>query len=121
MPSAIAEAPARQWASADAAARGVAKLREHELVALWLLGRVPPELLPWPLLRPGRGGRGPGPDVREAAFRSPEGVVRSGAVEVHLAASDFVRHGHDRDPAYGALVLHLSGSTTAARRGRRSH
>ena len=107
MPSAIAEAPARQWASADAAARGVAKLREHELVALWLLGRVPPELLPWPLLRPGRGGRGPGPDVREAAFRSPEGVVRSGAVEVHLAASDFVRHGHDRDPAYGALVLHL--------------
>ena len=82
-------------------------LAEHELVALWLLGRTPPEALPWPLLRPGRAGRGPGPDVREAAFLLPEGVVRSGPVEVHLAASDFVRHGHDRDPAYGSLVLHL--------------
>ncbi len=82
-------------------------LQEHELVALWLLGRTPADALPWPLLRPGRAGRGPGPDVREAAFLLPEGVVRSGPVEVHLAASDFVRHGHDRDPAYGALVLHL--------------
>ena len=63
--------------------------------------------LPWPLLRPGRAGRGPGPDVREAAFLLPEGVVRSGPVEVHLRASDFLRHGHDRDPAYGGLVLHL--------------
>lgn len=89
---------------ADAAA---GKLAEHELVALWLLGRTPPRALPWPLLRPGRAGRGPGPDVREAAFLLPEGVVRSGPVEVHLRASDFLRHGHDRDPAYGALVLHL--------------
>ena len=91
----------------SAGAGGGEALRERELVALWLLGRTPPEALPWPLLRPGRAGRGPGPDVREAAFLLPEGVVRSGAVEAHLAASDFVRHGHDRDPAYGGLVLHL--------------
>ena len=94
-------APARPGAAAQD------KLQEHELVALWLLGRTPPEALPWPLLRPGRAGRGPGPDVHEAAFLLPEGVVRSGPLEVHLAASDFVRHGHDRDPAYGALILHL--------------
>ena len=101
--------PYRLQASAPARSGGQAeeKLQEHELVALWLLGRAPPQALPWPLLRPGRAGRGPGPDVREAAFLLPEGVVRSGPLEVHLTASDFVRHGHDRDPAYGALILHL--------------
>ena len=82
-------------------------LRERELVALWLLGRVPPDLLPWPLLRAGRAGRGPGPDVREAAFAGPDGVVLCGDVEVHLAATDFVHHGHLADPAYADVVLHL--------------
>lgn len=85
----------------------VAPLQERELVALWLLGRVPAELLPWPLLRAGRAGRGPGPDVREAAFGGPDGVVLCGDVEVHLAASDFVHHGHLGDPAYADVVLHL--------------
>ncbi|MGE0227846.1 MAG: DUF2851 family protein [Dehalococcoidia bacterium] len=82
-------------------------LAEHELVALWLLGRVPEATLPWPLLRPGRAGQGPGPDVREATFSLPSGVVRTGAVEVHLRASDFARHGHDRDPAYARVIAHL--------------
>lgn len=82
-------------------------LAEHELVALWLLGRVPEAVLPWPLLRAGRAGRGPGPDVREAAFQHPSGVPLAGDVEVHLRASDFVRHGHADDPAYDGLVLHL--------------
>ena len=105
----FAPPPYRLQASAPARSGGQTeeKLQEHELVALWLLGRAPPQALPWPLLRPGRAGRGPGPDVREAAFLLPEGVVRSGPLEVHLTASDFVRHGHDRDPAYGALILHL--------------
>lgn len=82
-------------------------LAEGELTALWLLGRVPDAVLPWPLLRPGRAGRGPGPDVREAAFLLPAGIVRAGAVEVHLRASDFVRHGHPTDPAYATVVAHL--------------
>ncbi|MDO9445942.1 MAG: DUF2851 family protein, partial [Dehalococcoidia bacterium] len=82
-------------------------LEEATLTALWLLGRVPAEVLPWPLLRPGRAGRGSGPDVREAAFALPSGVVRAGDVEVHLCASDFVAHGHATDPAYAGVVLHL--------------
>ena len=91
----------------DAPPPAAAPLQERELVALWLLGRVPAELLPWPLLRAGRAGRGPGPDVREAAFGGPDGVVLCGDVEVHLAASDFVHHGHLDDPAYAGVVLHL--------------
>ncbi|MCY3655933.1 MAG: DUF2851 family protein, partial [Chloroflexi bacterium] len=90
-----------------AAPADAALLQERELVALWLLGRVPAELLPWPLLRAGRAGRGPGPDVREAAFGGPDGVVLCGDVEVHMAASDFVHHGHLGDPAYADVVLHL--------------
>ncbi|MGE0134518.1 MAG: DUF2851 family protein [Dehalococcoidia bacterium] len=82
-------------------------LAEHELVALWLLGRVPETTLPWPLLRPGRAGHGPGPDVREATFALPSGVARTGAVEVHLRASDFAHHGHHRDPAYARVLAHV--------------
>jgi len=84
---------------------------EATLTALWLLGRVPPrvlrEALPAPLLRVGRAGRGPGPDIREAAFLAPSGTAVAGDVEVHLRASDFVRHGHADDPAYAGVVLHL--------------
>jgi len=83
-------------------------LREQELTAAWLLGRVPASVFaPWRLLRAGRAGRGPGPDVREAAFALPGGTVLAGDVEVHLRASDFVGHGHRDDPAYGGVVLHL--------------
>jgi hypothetical protein len=95
--------------------RGTARARraraeeppERQLVALWLLGRVPAELLPWPLLRAGRAGRGPGPDVREASFLRSSGVPLSGDVEVHVRARDFVRHGHRHDAGYGGVVLHL--------------
>lgn len=81
-------------------------LAEHELTALWLLGRAPAGSSPWPLLRAGRAGRGPGPDVREAAFVRA-GVPVCGDVEVHLLASDFERHGHLADPAYANVLLHL--------------
>ena len=82
-------------------------LAEHELVALWLLGRIPASVLPWPLLRAGRAGRGPGPDVREVVFQHPSGVPLAGDVEIHLRASDFVRHGHATDAAYNGVILHV--------------
>ncbi len=83
-----------------------APLAEHELTSLWLTGRVPASVLPWPLLRAGRPGRGAGPDVREATF-ARSGVPVTGDVEVHLRATDFARHGHESDPAYGGVLLHL--------------
>ncbi|RLT27961.1 MAG: DUF2851 family protein [Chloroflexi bacterium] len=84
------------------------QLAEQELTAAWLLGRIPPVVIePWQLISAGRAGRGAGPDVREAAFALPTGVVLAGDVEVHLRASDFVRHGHASDAAYRNVVLHL--------------
>jgi hypothetical protein len=85
---------------------------EATLTALWLLGRVPPSALERALpgvavFRPGRAGRGPGPDVREATLLLRSGATLSGDVEVHLRASDFVRHGHREDPAYARVILHL--------------
>jgi len=91
----------------EVAAPAPAFLAEHELTALWLLGRAPAAALPWPLLRAGRAGRGPGPDVREALFAGPGGVPLAGDIEVHLRASDFARHGHAGDPAYDRVVLHV--------------
>ena len=94
-------------------------LPERALVALWLLGRVPAAALPFPLLRAGRAGRGAGPDVREATVLLPSGVTRTGDVEVHLRASDFVRHGHATDPAYANVILHVvwEDDRPAAERG----
>ncbi len=101
-------APARPRARRRGLSGGCGRaLAEREITALWLLGRVPEDALPWPLLRPGRAGRGPGPDVREACFLTAGGVPRTGDVEVHLRASDFARHGHHRDPAYDGVLLHL--------------
>jgi hypothetical protein len=85
-----------------------APLAEQELTTAWLLGRIPPALLaPWVLVRAGRAGRGPGPDVREATFALPTGVTLSGDVEVHLEATDWMQHGHADDPRYAGVVVHL--------------
>jgi hypothetical protein len=85
-----------------------APLAEHELTAAWLLGRVPAAVFaPWVLVRAGRAGRGPGPDVREATFALPTGTLLSGDVEVHLRVSDWTRHGHAEDAAYAGVLLHL--------------
>ena len=57
--------------------------------------------------RPGRWSRGSGPDFLDAKLRFGEAPMRVGAVEVHVLASDWFRHGHDRDPAYTKVLLHV--------------
>jgi len=59
------------------------------------------------IYRPGRWTRGSGPDFVEAKLRFDDGSIRVGAVEVHVVASDWVRHGHDRDPSYAQVLLHV--------------
>jgi Protein of unknown function (DUF2851) len=86
---------------------------EHLLHVLWLQQ----ELLRQPLVtldnrvvtvyRPGRWSRGSGPDFLDAKLQFDDGPMRVGAVEVHVCASDWARHGHDRDPAYAKVLLHV--------------
>jgi hypothetical protein len=57
--------------------------------------------------RPGRWSRSRGPDFLDAKLRLGDDPIRVGAVELHVLASDWFRHGHDVDPAYTRVLLHV--------------
>lgn len=86
---------------------------EEELVRLWHGQHLPPDALVTrrgERLRTvyrGRRSMGPGPDFRDAIIEGPGGRLWRGDIEVHVRASGFRQHGHDRDPAYDNLALHL--------------
>jgi hypothetical protein len=86
---------------------------EHLLHLLWQrqeLLRQPLMTLdhqPITIYRPGRWSRSNGPDFLDAKVRWRDGPIRVGAVEVHVLASDWFHHGHDRDPAYTRVLLHV--------------
>jgi hypothetical protein len=63
---------------------------------------------PFAVRYPGRRNHGPGPDFLDAILHTAGGEVR-GAVEVHRRTSDWHRHGHEGDPRYAAVVLHVVG------------
>ena len=88
-------------------------LHEERLSGAW--GSLPPgvelETVDGEAVRvvyPGRRNGGPGPDFLDAVIETAVGEVR-GAVEVHQRTSDWERHGHGADPAYGGVVLHVVG------------
>jgi Protein of unknown function (DUF2851) len=86
---------------------------EHLLHLLW----QHQELLRQPLMtldqqavtvyRPGRWSHSSGPDFLDAKLRLRDGPIRVGAVEMHVRASDWFHHGHDRDAAYTKVLLHV--------------
>lgn len=88
-------------------------LLESELVAIWAGQRFPREALgladgsSLQVVYRGRPGRGPGPDFRDAVIALADGRLLHGDVELHVRASDFRRHGHNSDPAYNQVVLHV--------------
>src|SRR5215468_8701652 len=74
------------------------------------------------LVFPGSPGSSSGPDVRDAVLctvpvstpahpvtsQPGEAVQRlTGDVEFHVHASDWWAHGHDRDPRYNRVILHI--------------
>jgi hypothetical protein len=96
---------------------------------LWAGQRFPEAALvtrqgvPVRVLHRGRRGRGPGPDFRGAVIAGPSGLTLRGDVEIHVRSSEFRAHGHDRDPAYDGVILHVvfeddAGADTRLRCGR---
>lgn len=58
------------------------------------------------VLRTGVWNRLDGPDFKDAVLRI-DGSEIHGDVEVHFSEADWRAHGHERDPAYDRVVLHV--------------
>jgi hypothetical protein len=62
---------------------------------------------PVSILHPGFWNRGPGPDFRNAVIQWADGSVRSGDIELDLESAGWRRHGHDKNPAFQKVILHV--------------
>ncbi len=87
------------------------EIKEELLHHAWRYGYFKKPLLdlddlPVELVDPGQFNRDSGPDFFNAKIRSG-GILWAGNVEVHRKASEWYQHGHDKDPAFDNVVLHV--------------
>jgi len=59
------------------------------------------------VISPGQWNLEAGPDFLRATVEFDNGASQTGDVEIHLIESDWKAHGHDRDPAYRNVLLHV--------------
>ncbi len=95
----------------DAGPRRVAD--ENDLCRLWATRAFHADALTTTdghdlhVVYPGRRTGTGGPDFRDAILADGAGRVRTGDVEIHLRARDWIAHGHRADPAYNRVTLHV--------------
>ncbi len=58
------------------------------------------------VLSPGQYNRDSGPDFFNARIKTGN-TIWAGNVEIHINASHFLMHGHQNDPAYNNVILHV--------------
>jgi Protein of unknown function (DUF2851) len=86
---------------------------ERLLQAIWQHQRLRRDQLktldgqPVRVLHPGFGSPEGGPDFRGAMVRVGDETPRLGDVEVDIRASGWRAHGHDRNPAFRNVILHV--------------
>lgn len=86
---------------------------ERLLQAIWQHQRLQREQLrtldgaPVRVLHPGFPSVEGGPDFRGAVLRFGEAAAQSGDVEVDIRSSGWHAHGHDRNPAFQNVLLHV--------------
>lgn len=89
---------------------------------LWLQSdMVTTDGRPVQVIDQGRLNNDSGPDFFNAKI-SIGGEMWAGCVEIHVRASDWHRHGHDGDPAYDNVILHVvdTPDTEITLRGRQT-
>ena len=86
---------------------------ERLLQAVWQHQRVlrdrlrTTDGLPLKILHPGFINREGGPDFRSAVVQIGDETPRTGDIEVDLRSSGWRAHGHDRNPAFAKVMLHV--------------
>lgn len=63
------------------------------------------------VIDPGIPNNGSGPDFFNSKIRIIGAEEWAGNVEIHVKASDWFRHGHDKDTAYDSIILHVVASS----------